>query len=87
MYRSEFTRATARNLHTYNTHVLLTHAIVLSSVSASTTGIKSVKLRELTAAGQSGSAFHSHRGKKGGNNSFVLISNLRASFRIEIVNV
>lgn len=86
MYRSEFTRATARNLHTYSAHVLLTHAIVLLSVSASTTAIKSVKLPELTAAGRAPLLF-THIVGKGGNNSFVLISNLRASFRIEIVNV
>ena len=61
----------------------VTHTIMLClltmSVSAQTSGIKTVKLQKLTATGQSRSAFHPDLKKE--NNSFVPIFNLGVSFR------
>lgn len=63
---------------------VLTHTFMLClltmSVSAQTSGIKTVKLPKLTSMRQSCSAFHLDL-KEGKNNSFVPILNLRVSFR------
>lgn len=61
VYMSEFTQAA----HVRRSHVLPdARAAALLSVGASTTGVKSVKLVELMAAGRRRSAFHPHCGGK-----------------------